>query len=77
MQIWTVEFDKNVGISELDCCWTKKEDAENYLKGEAERCGWTLEKIGNDWDDYRVIADNSETFEVSIYPMFLDEKPYF
>ena len=83
MKIWYVDCD------DLSCAWTKKEDAINYLKEEAKNCNWKIhfpfpKSITDEYMYVDVICtwedpefEESNTFHVGIYPIFLDEKPYF
>lgn len=78
MRIWFVEAE-----CELNCAWTKKEDAIAYVKNEAEKCNWNLDiRWGSETDEdtyvqYEVNSkDGIYQFDLIVYPTFLDEKPY-
>lgn len=78
MTVYYVEMP--FGCNDLDCIWTKKEDAINYLIEEAENNGWKWKYSENytSKEDFEIFA--IECYELGpafIYPMFLDEKPYF
>ena len=79
MIVWLVNFPK--GCGELNCAWTKKEDALNYLHEEMNFYGWELvEEKSNKENPYSYMiftfACDDNEFEVLIGPLFVDEKPY-
>ena len=79
MKIWVVDTDM-----EDTCAWTKKEDAINYLKEEATKNDWQLfqnikDNLNNDEDNiihFLARYSREEPWEITIYPMFLNELPY-
>ena len=81
MKIWKVSIG-----NELDCGWSNKQDAINYLKEEAESNGWHLSsplggkdenKDTEDYLSYWCTDAEDYTWIVYIEPMFFNEKPYW
>lgn len=78
MTIWYIDC-----VDDLRCAWTNRKDAINYVKGEAQDCGWKLdltcgcEESESDYLIYSATYKNEPSFIIRILPTFLDEKPYF
>lgn len=76
MTVYYVEMP--FGCNDLDCIWTKKEDAINYFFEEAKNNGWQCSENYATENDFEIFQCECNDLGVaSIYPMFLDEKPYF
>ena len=80
--IWIVKFPDE--MAELDCCWTKKEDAIKYVKNEAKDCeckDFHLmrgdENSEKDYLVYEYTFDGWGDYEyIFIERIYLDTKPY-
>lgn len=82
MKVWMVSLN---GVHELDCCWSTKEKAIEYFKGECKECGWDWSLFEGDEND----ADSDVAYEyypndgsfscedANIYMITFDEKPYY
>lgn len=74
-KIWFVEWE------DLSCCWTKKADAIAYLFEELKRTKLdykiisSQESLNADNEDYIKIQLDYKT--IYVFPVMLDEKPYW
>lgn len=73
--------DMPYGCKDLNCAWSNFGNAVHYLSEEAKTNNWTVIYIkSTDETSYfycELGIDNRPLGTAKIYPIFLDEKPYF
>lgn len=72
MQIWYVDAEDS------SCAWSTREKAIEYVMGECKQYGWELKEhdsLGEVTEWFKFTKGKFD-FEATIYPIYLDEKPY-
>lgn len=80
MRVWLVNTN-----NEFTCAWNTRADAIQYFKELCEENNWKYALVDGKEEDeeacleYYVVyrGDNFSQFFVTIWPIFLNKKPYF